>query len=194
MKLLAGLGNPGKEYDRTPHNVGFRFMDVLADELGFSNFEKNLDSLSYKQSINGDLCFFIKPQTYMNKSGKAVAGFANYFKIPIENILIIYDDINLPLGKVRFRLTGGHGGHNGLRSIIDSIGNNKFPRVKIGVGKPLDGRNVASYVLGQWSKSDEKSVMEIIKIVVQEVILFLETSKFENNSFSVLDNFRVFSK
>ena len=194
MKLLAGLGNPGKEYDRTPHNVGFKFMDVLADELGFSNFEKNLDSLSYKQSINGDLCFFIKPQTYMNKSGKAVAGFANYFKIPIENILIIYDDINLPLGKVRFRLTGGHGGHNGLRSIIDSIGNNKFPRVKIGVGKPLDGRNVASYVLGQWSKSDEKSVMEIIKIVVQEVILFLETSKFENNSFSVLDNFRVFSK
>ena len=194
MKLLAGLGNPGKEYDRTPHNVGFRFMDVLADELGFSNFEKNLDSLSYKQSINGDLCFFIKPQTYMNKSGKAVAGFANYFKIPIENILIIYDDINLPLGKVRFRLTGGHGGHNGLRSIIDSIGNNKFPRVKIGVGKPLDGRKVASYVLGQWSKSDEKSVMEIIKIVVQEVILFLETSKFENNSFSVLDNFRVFSK
>ena len=194
MKLLAGLGNPGKEYDRTPHNVGFKFMDVLADELGFSNFEKNLDSLSYKQSINGDLCFFIKPQTYMNKSGKAVAGFANYFKIPIENILIIYDDINLPLGKVRFRLTGGHGGHNGLRSIIDSIGNNKFPRVKIGVGKPLDGRKVASYVLGQWSKSDEKSVMEIIKIVVQEVILFLETSKFENNSFSVLDNFRVFSK
>ncbi len=185
MKLLAGLGNPGNEYDRTPHNVGFKFMDVLAEELGFTKFEKNFDSLYYKQSINGDPCFFIKPQTYMNKSGKAVADFANYFKIPIENVLIIVDDICLPPGKARFRSKGGHGGHNGLRSIIDSIGNNNFPRVKIGVGKPLEKKNVASHVLSKWSDSDEKSVVDVIKIVVQEVIIFLETSKFENNSFSI---------
>tara|TARA_Y100001970_G_C14238861_1_gene863636 strand:- start:1109 stop:1666 length:558 start_codon:yes stop_codon:yes gene_type:complete len=185
MKLLAGLGNPGDEYQGTPHNVGFRFMDYLAKELSFSGFNKNLDSLFYKKSINGDLCFFIKPQTYMNKSGKAIAYFANYFKIPIENILIISDDINLPPGKARFRIGGGHGGHNGLRSIIDSMGNNKFARVKIGVGRPSSNRDVARHVLDPWSKSDEKIVLDVIKIVVQEVICFLETSKFRNTSFSV---------
>ena len=95
MKLLAGLGNPGYKYEGTPHNVGFKVMDVLAEELGFSMLEKNLDSLSYKKSINGDMCFFIKPQTYMNRSGNAVANFVNYFKVPIENILVISDDINM---------------------------------------------------------------------------------------------------
>lgn len=187
MKLLAGLGNPGDKYDGTPHNVGFKVMDVLAKELEISGFQRNLESLSYKKSINGDLCFFIKPQTYMNKSGKAVADFANFFKIPVENILIISDDINLAPGRARFRLGGGHGGHNGLRSIIDSIGNNNFPRVKIGVGRPLEREEVAKHVLKPWSKSDKKFVEDVIQIVVKQLIYFLKTSKFVNTSFSVLE-------
>jgi len=186
MKLVAGLGNPGNKYEGTPHNVGFRVMDMLAEKLGISGFENNFDSLVFRESINGEMCFFLKPQTFMNRSGIAVAECAKYFKIPIENILIISDDINLPPGKARFREGGGHGGHNGLRSIIDSLGNNKFRRMRIGVGRPSGEINVVRHVLGPWSKSDKKFVIEVVKHVVHEIICFLETSKFENISFSAL--------
>ncbi len=186
MKLVAGLGNPGDKYKDTPHNVGFRVVDVLAEKLGISGFEEKFDSILYKGLINGEVCFFLKPQTYMNRSGIAVAECVKYLKIPIENILIISDDINMPPGKARFRVGGGHGGHNGLRSIIDSLGESKFQRIRIGVGRPLGKVNVVGHVLGTFSKSDEKLVLDVIKLVMQEIICFLETSKFENISLSVL--------
>ena len=183
--MLAGLGNPGNEYESTPHNVGFQVLDMLVEKLGISGFQQKFDSQTCKKLINGESCFFIKPQTYMNRSGKAIAECASYFKVPIENIVIISDDINLPPGKVRFREGGGHGGHNGLRSIIDSLGNNKFCRVRIGVGRPIDGNNVVGHVLGSWSKIEERIVLNIINVVVRELINFLETSKFQQTSFSV---------
>ena len=185
MKLVVGLGNPGFKYEDTPHNVGFLVMDMLAEELGMSGYVNNFDSLLYRESINGEVCFFLKPQTFMNRSGIAVAECIKYYKIPIESILIISDDINLPPGKARFRESGGHGGHNGLRSIIDSLGNSKFRRMRIGVGRPT-GEDFVGHVLGPWSKSDEKSVIDVVKLVVKEIICFLETSKFENISFSVV--------
>ena len=191
MKLVAGLGNPGFKYEDTPHNVGFRVMDMLAEELGISGYVNNFDSIFYRESINGEVCVFLKPQTYMNKSGIAVAECVRYFKIPIENILIISDDINLPPGMARFREGGGHGGHNGLRSIIDSLGNNKFRRMRIGVGRPLDKVDVVGHVLGPWSKSDEKFVKEVVKLGVKEIICYLETSKFESISFSALKKTEV---
>ena len=186
MRLVAGLGNPGYKYEGTPHNVGFRVVDMLAEQLGMSEFEKNFDSIVYKESINGEMCLFLKPQTYMNRSGIAVAEIVKFFKIPIENILIISDDINLPPGRARIRDGGGHGGHNGLRSIIDSLGNSKFPRMRIGVGRPSSKVGVVGHVLGALSESDEKFVVDVVKLVVQEIICFLETSKFENISFSAL--------
>ena len=186
MKLVAGLGNPGLKYEGTPHNVGFGVMDMLAEELGLSGYVNNFDSILYRKSINGEVIFFLKPQTFMNKSGIAVAECIKYFKIPIEDILIISDDINLPPGKARFREGGGHGGHNGLRSIIDSLGNSKFRRMRIGVGRPSSQLDIVGHVLGPWSKSDEKSVIDVVKLVVKEIICFLETSKFENISFSVV--------
>ena len=185
MKLVAGLGNPGFKYEDTPHNVGFLVMDMLAEELGMSGYVNNFDSLLYRESINGEVCFFLKPQTFMNRSGIAVAECIKYYKIPIESILIISDDINLPPGKARFRESGGHGGHNGLRSIIDSLGNSKFRRMRIGVGRPT-GEDIVGHVLGPWSKSDEKFVIDVVKLVVKEIIYYLETSKFANLSFSVL--------
>ena len=186
MKLVAGLGNPGVKYEDTPHNIGFRVMDILAEELGLSRFENNFDSLMWRRSINGEACLFLKPQTYMNRSGIAVAKCIKFYKIPIENILIISDDIDLPPGKARFREGGGHGGHNGLRSIIDSLGNSKFHRMRIGVGRPSEKVSVVGHVLGPWSESDEKFVLKVVKHVVQEIIYFLETSKFKNISFSAL--------
>lgn len=185
MKLLAGLGNPGDEYEATPHNIGFRVLDMLVEKLGISGFQQNFNSQTCKRLINGESCVFIKPQTYMNKSGKAVAECVNFFKIPIENIVIISDDINLPPGKARFREGGGHGGHNGLRSIINSLGNNKFCRVRIGVGRPASDRDVVGHVLGRWSKIEEDFTLNVIDVVVRELIIFLETSKFEQTSFSV---------
>jgi len=186
MKLLAGLGNPGNNYKRTPHNVGFLVMDMLAEELGISEFKNNFDSHVFSESINGEACFFLKPQTYMNRSGIAVAECVKYFKIPIENILIISDDINLPPGRARFRDGGGHGGHNGLRSIINSLGNSKFRRIRIGVGRPVSEVDIVGHVLGPLSNSDEKFVMDVAKQVVKEIICFLKTSEFENISFSAM--------
>ncbi|HHZ79139.1 MAG TPA: aminoacyl-tRNA hydrolase [Deltaproteobacteria bacterium] len=184
MKLVAGLGNPGKEYEGTPHNVGFQVVDLLLKQLGISGFQQKFKSQFLQTSVKGEACIFIKPQTFMNRSGLAVAECANFYKIPIENIVIISDDLDLPPGKARFRYGGGHGGHNGLRSIIDSLANNQFRRVRIGIGRPAGKRNVVGHVLGRWSKAEEKFALSVIYLVLTELMSFLETTKFENTSFS----------
>ena len=184
MKLVAGLGNPGKEYEGTPHNVGFQTVDILLQQLGLSGFQQKFQSLLLRTSLKGEACIFLKPQTYMNRSGNAVAECADFYKIPVENILVISDDLDLPPGKARFRDGGGHGGHNGLRSIIDSLGSGQFRRVRIGIGRPSGKRDVVGHVLGRWSKTEEKFALSAIDLVLTELISFLETSKFENTSVS----------
>ena len=184
MKLVAGLGNPGKEYEGTPHNVGFQVVDLLMKQLGVSGFQQKFHSQLCRVSVNNDVCIFIKPQTYMNRSGHAVAECAKFYKIPVENIVIISDDLDLPPGKVRFREGGGHGGHNGLRSIIDSLADNQFRRVRVGIGRPEGKRDVVGHVLGRWSKTEEKLALSVIDLLLNELISFLETSKFESTSFS----------
>jgi len=126
----------------------------------------------------------IKPQTYMNRTGQAVSEFARFYNIPVENIVIISDDLDLPPGRARFRDSGGHGGHNGLRSVIDSLGNSKFRRVRFGIGRPAGKRDVVSYVLGQWSKAEAKLAQSVMDLVLVELIEFLATSHFENISIS----------
>ena len=185
MKLVAGLGNPGREYEGTPHNVGFQVVDLLIEHLGISGFQQKFQSKLCRTSIRGESCLFIKPQTYMNRSGEAVAEFVNFYKIPLEKIVIISDDIDLPPGKVRFRDEGGHGGHNGLRSIIESLGNSNFHRIRFGVGRPADKENVVGYVLGRWSKAEIKLTRSAFNLAIKEMIRFLETSQFQNVSFSV---------
>ena len=121
----------------------------------------------------------------MNKSGEAVAEFVNFYKIPLEKVVIISDDIDLPPGKVRFRDEGGHGGHNGLRSIIESLGNGNFHRIRFGVGRPTDKENVVGHVLGHWSEAEKKLTRNAFNLALKEMVKFLETSQFQNVSFSV---------
>jgi peptidyl-tRNA hydrolase, PTH1 family len=131
MKLIVGLGNPGKEYENTRHNLGFEVIDHLAQEL---NVELN------KKKFNGFYCqtgayILLKPQTYMNNSGECISAFLNYFQISLDNLLIIYDDIALPLGKFRYRCQGSDGGHNGMKNIIKLLGSENFKRLRVGIGR-----------------------------------------------------------
>ncbi|MBC8258989.1 MAG: aminoacyl-tRNA hydrolase [SAR324 cluster bacterium] len=184
MKLVAGLGNPGKEYEGTPHNIGFQVVDLLLEELGLTGFQQKFHSKLCRTTIKGEACIFIKPQTYMNRSGLALAECAGFYKIPVENIVIISDDLDLQPGRARLRNGGGHGGHNGLRSIIESLGNSSFRRVRCGIGRPAGKKDVVGHVLGKWSRAEEKLVRSVIDVVLEELIRFLETSQFENSSFS----------
>ena len=184
MKLVAGLGNPGREYEGTPHNVGFQVVDLLMANLQISGFQQKFQSQLCRTSVQGEACILIKPQTFMNRSGRAVAECVGFYKIPFENIVVISDDLDLAPGRARFRDGGGHGGHNGLRSIIDSLGSGQFRRIRFGIGRPTKKQDVLGYVLSRWSKTEEKLARSVIDLVMSDLIRFLVTSQFENISFS----------
>ncbi len=157
MYLFAGLGNPEKKYELNRHNVGFLTIDYIIKEIINTNLKQKENYLFNKVKYKGEDLIITKPLTYMNNSGIAIAKLANYFKIPDENILIIHDDISLPFGKVRLRLKGSHGGHNGLKSIESSLGSRNYMRLKVGVGAPKgEGHtNLVSHVLGNFSKKEQ---------------------------------------
>ena len=134
MKLMVGLGNPGAEYQNTRHNLGFAVIDQLANQLKVELNKKKFNGLYCK---TGEY-ILLKPQTYMNNSGECVAAFLNYFQIPLDNLLIIYDDIALPLGNFRYRFQGSAGGHNGIKNLIEKLGTTKFKRLKVGIGYMTD--------------------------------------------------------
>ena len=159
MFLIAGLGNPGKEYETTRHNAGFMVIDALADKLGADVSEKKHKGLCGKAVIGGQKCILLKPQTYMNSSGESIRAAADYFKIAPEDIIIIYDDISLAPGQLRVRAKGSAGGHNGIKSIIAHLGTQEFPRVRVGVGEKPSRMDLADYVLGHFSK-EERSIMD----------------------------------
>ena len=150
MKLIVGLGNPGKEYKNTRHNIGFMILD---NYLGKVEWKNKMESQIYSTEINNTPVIFIKPQTYMNLSGLAVQKICNYYKISIENILIIQDDLDIELGKYKLKRNSSSGGHNGIKSIIKEIGSESFSRLKIGIGKsnliPTD-----KYVLAKFTKKE----------------------------------------
>ena len=130
MKLIVGLGNPGGEYENTRHNLGFVVIDQLADKLNVELNKKKFNGLYYQSTE----CILLKPQTYMNNSGECIVAFLNYFRIPLDNLLVIYDEIALPLGKFRYRSQGSGGGHNGMKNIIKLIGSKNFKRLRVGIG------------------------------------------------------------
>ena len=153
--IVAGLGNPGLEYENTRHNAGFLTMDELAKQCGLK-----LDQMKFKsdcgEAMLGEVrCLLMKPTTYMNLSGDAIAAAANFYKIPPEQVLVIYDDISLPPGKLRLRRKGSAGGHNGIKSIIAQLGTEEFPRIRVGVGaKPNPQYDLADWVLSKFSEED----------------------------------------
>ena len=159
--IIAGLGNPGAEYENTRHNAGFMTVDTLAAKHGFEIKRLKFKSLTADVSIGGKRCLVMKPSTFMNKSGEAIVEAMNFYKIPIENVIICYDDISLEPGKIRIRRKGSDGGHNGIKSIIYLTGSQDFPRVKIGVGqKPTKEYDLASWVLGNFPSEDIPKIHE----------------------------------
>lgn len=159
MILIAGLGNPGKEYENTRHNAGFLVLDTLAQKLGADLSERKYRALCGKAVIGGQKVILLKPQTYMNSSGESIRAAADYYKVPPEDILVVYDDISLAPGQLRIRAKGSAGGHNGIKSIIAHLGTQEFPRVKVGIGEKPPRMDLADYVLGHFS-SGEKKIME----------------------------------
>ncbi len=157
MKLLVGLGNPGRQYARQRHNVGFRFLDCLAETeaLAFSSAPRFRAELSEWLCGNRKV-LLVKPQTFMNRSGEAVGALVRYYDLATEDIVVVYDDLDLAPGKVRLRKGGGHGGHNGLRSLNQHLPDAGYTRVRLGIGRPPPGRDVTSWVLGNIT-ADEKA-------------------------------------
>ena len=159
--LIAGLGNPGQKYQNTRHNMGFLTVDLLAEQKGVK-----LNRVKFKSAYNilsfaGCKCLVMKPQTYMNLSGEAVREAAQFYKLPPDRVLVIYDDVSLPVGKLRVRPSGSAGGHNGIKNIIAHLGTQDFPRIKIGTGAPAGGgEEMVDWVTGVPSQAERKVLFE----------------------------------
>ncbi len=160
MHIIVGLGNPTKEYQNTRHNIGFETIDKLADRFSITVLEKKHKALIGKGIINGEKVILAKPQTYMNLSGESVRELIDYYKVDEETeLIVIYDDISLDVGQLRIRKKGSAGGHNGIKSIIQHLGTDTFPRIKMGVGEKPKGYDLADYVLGHFKK-EERVIMD----------------------------------
>ena len=175
MHIIAGLGNPTKQYENTRHNIGFMAIDALADKYDINMIECKHKSLIGKGMINGTKVILVKPLTYMNLSGEAIRTVSEYYKIDeTEELLVIYDDISLDLGQIRIRKKGSAGGHNGLKSIIANLGHDTFRRIKIGVGGKPEGYDLADYVLGHFNGEEIAVMKDSLERTQRAVNLILE--------------------
>ena len=162
--LIVGLGNPGKEYEKTRHNVGFRAVDLLAQKLGCKIDRAKFQGLYGQVNYNGGKLLLLKPMTYMNLSGRSVLQLSAYFQVPPQRIIVLFDDISLPPGRLRVRADGSAGGHNGIKSIIAEIGSQAFPRIKIGVGaKPHPEQDLADWVLSNLPDDKQKDLVSALE-------------------------------
>lgn len=161
MYLIAGLGNPGKEYVDTRHNVGFEAVSVLSSYYDIPLKKIKHQALIGEGKIEGERVILAQPQTYMNNSGTSIREIAEYYRIPFENIIVIYDEIALDIGRIRIRPSGSAGGHNGMKSVIYHLHSENFPRIRIGIGKNTG--DLADYVLGKFSKEDVKIMVDAVK-------------------------------
>ena len=170
MYIIAGLGNPSKEYENTRHNAGFMAIDALADSLSISMNTSKHKSIVGTGYIGGEKVLLMKPLTFMNLSGEAVIDAVNFYKIDAEDeLIIIYDDIAMDVGKLRLRAKGSAGGHNGIKSIISHLGTDKFKRVRIGVGNKPEGYDLAAYVLGHFSSEEKPVINEACKNAAEAI-------------------------
>ena len=167
MKLIVGLGNPTKEYENTRHNVGFMFLNYLYGEDSFA-FNKKFNSMEYITSINGEKVLFVKPLSYMNLSGEVVIKYVNYYKINVNDIFVIQDDLDMPVGKYKLMFNHNDGGHNGIKNIILNLGSKEFLRLKIGISKS-DLVDTRDYVLGKFN-ADELLVINNVFVLLKEII------------------------
>ena len=178
--LIVGLGNPGKQYEHTRHNCGFRGMDLLAEKLGCKIDKLKFQGLYTQTTYNGKKVYLLKPQTFMNLSGKSVLQLSAYFHIPPQRIIVLFDDISLIPGRLRIRSNGSAGGHNGIKSIIQELGSQEFPRVKIGVGaKPNQEQDLADWVLSGFTASEEKALLAALENAGQAALCIIDHGTME---------------
>lgn len=189
MKLIVGLGNPGNEYNNTRHNIGFTVIDSIAKTLDITFFENNKfrsEIASTFSSLNKVI--LSKPSTFMNLSGQAVQLTAHYYKINLSDIIVIHDDLDLPIGSVKIKTGGGNGGHNGLKSIDNCLGAN-YTRIRIGIGRPAHKDDVSNYVLSSFSKAESIVIDEIIDKIKENFALILD-NKMDEFNLKIHSNFR----
>ena len=172
MFLIVGLGSPGKEYDGTRHNIGFAAVDYIADKYNIELNRIKFKGVFGEGFIEGKKVILLKPTTYMNLSGESIREVINFYKISNEEVIVIYDDISLEVGRLRIREKGSHGGHNGIKSIIANLGTDVFPRIKVGVGAPKG--NLVSHVLGKFSEDEIEVLRETIKASSDAVSIMMK--------------------
>ncbi len=174
MKLIVGLGNPGKRYDGTRHNVGFAVIDALASAPGVGSFQDRFDADLTEWRNDGDKILLMKPRTFMNLSGKAVRAAIDFSQIDLIDLLVICDDMALPLGKLRFRARGSHGGHNGLRDIQQHLGTQEYSRLRIGVDVPGEEKGAVDHVLGKFKPSEKPVIKDALDLANQAAAMWIK--------------------
>jgi len=174
VKLIVGLGNPGRQYEAHRHNVGFWVLDLLATRMGISLEKKFMGALTDKGRISGEDAILAKPQTFMNLSGDSVGPILRFYKLAPEDLIVVHDDIDIALGKLKLAKGSGHGGHNGVRSIIDTLGSNDFFRVRVGVGRPPQFMDSADHVLTPFLKEEMPEVERSVENAAEAVAALIE--------------------
>lgn len=180
VKMIVGLGNPGSKYEKTKHNIGFMAIDNIVKNLDVTfTDDKNFKAQIGSTFINHEKVYFVKPTTFMNNSGIAVKALLTYYNIDITDLIVIYDDLDMEVSKLRLRSKGSAGGHNGIKSIIAHIGTQEFNRIKVGIGRPLKGMTVINHVMGQFNTEDNITISLTLDRVVNAVKFYLQENDFE---------------
>lgn len=180
VKMIVGLGNPGSKYEKTKHNIGFMAIDNIVKNLDVTFIDdKNFKAQIGSTFINHEKVYFVKPTTFMNNSGIAVKALLTYYNIDITDLIVIYDDLDMEVSKLRLRSKGSAGGHNGIKSIIAHIGTQEFNRIKVGIGRPLKGMTVINHVMGQFNTEDNIAISLTLDRVVNAVKFYLQENDFE---------------
>lgn len=180
MKCIVGLGNIGKRFEMTRHNIGFEVIDHLLESNHFELDKQKFKGAYTIERLGNEKVMFIEPMTMMNLSGEAVGPLMEYYNVEPEDLLVLYDDLDLPQGQVRLRQKGSAGGHNGMKSIIKRIGTNEFKRIRIGIDRPTNGMSVPDYVLQKFSPEEMKTMDKVIEHAARAVEAFIESSRFDN--------------
>jgi PTH1 family peptidyl-tRNA hydrolase len=180
-KMIVGLGNPGERYEETRHNMGFMTVDVLAQRLGITfSMEKTFTAEVGSAILNGEKIFLVKPQTFMNESGRAVKPLLTYYNLDVIDLVVVYDDLDSEVGRVRLRAKGASGGQRGIKSLIVHLGTQEFKRIKIGIGRPPhDSQRVVNHVLGEFHGEDKDKAREGIQHAADALEFYLETNDFQ---------------
>lgn len=172
--IIVGLGNPGEQYENTRHNIGFKVVDKVAEKLGIHISKEKFNGMVGEGMYNGKKVILLKPTTYMNLSGSSVVDIVDFYKVPLSELLVVYDDIDIEVGKIRIRPEGSSGTHNGMRNISDMLASHDFPRIRVGTGKPGEGVDLADYVLEKFPEEEREAMKNSVEMAADAVLEILD--------------------